>query len=92
MGRAHARTGGGAWQTVSLSGIPYSGSLYDVWPAPKGGYLLTGAGGAAIWRQPDGGPLPMMVDTAHALERIRVLNGRLYVVGQGAQVLSRPEP
>lgn len=66
-------------------------SIYDLHPASDGGYYAVGGSGA-VWRRRGATWVSYSVETESPLERARLFGGRLWVVGQQGQVLSRPEP
>lgn len=81
----------GGW--FELEPDPASGSaFYDIYPATDGGYYAVGAAQSVVRVHTNRSFTNIPIPTTSQLERVRPVNGRLYVVGGNGQVLSMPEP
>jgi hypothetical protein len=82
----------GGWIRIPLPADGGS-SLFDVAEAPNAGYYVTGGGGLLLHRDrafSRWDNYSARVETQ--FERIRRVNGKLWVIGLDGQVFSRPEP
>lgn len=78
----------GGWTEL----LPAQGrDIKDLYPSSDGGLFAVGSiGTVSKWAGGTWNSLPVQTD--RDLYRVRVLAGRLYVIGQRGAVLSRPEP
>jgi hypothetical protein len=79
----------GGWLDVDLPN-PNGSSTYDIYPARDGGYYAVGAY-PWVFRIRNRTAQAIPIGSTSQLERVRPLDGRLYVVGGNGQVLSQPE-